>query len=134
MLVGADPKEGINAVQTIRNTVLGVSILAAASAVIGSQLINVLTDPTKLNQIELYGAIDPITKGGSIASPPVKVAIALGLLFMSLMAMMQCVRLSIHVGYGRFTAWFCTQAALTARCWASPDKQVNTLHGDLLLL
>ena len=40
LLLSSDPKEGINAVQTIRNQVISVSVLAAAIVPLASTLIN----------------------------------------------------------------------------------------------
>lgn len=46
----SDPKEAILAVQTVRNSVTGVSILSAVLAALASALLNIITDPAKLAQ------------------------------------------------------------------------------------
>ena len=47
--------------QTVRNQVLATSILAASTAPLIASLVNVITDGAKLDQIEEYSAVDPIT-------------------------------------------------------------------------
>lgn len=49
-----DPKEGITGAQTIRNMVMGCSILAAAIAVLAGQLILLVTDGSRLDQVSRF--------------------------------------------------------------------------------
>ncbi|KAI8108592.1 hypothetical protein M9434_006617 [Picochlorum sp. BPE23] len=95
----SDKREALAAVHTVRNLIISVSLLAAAQASLIAQLLNILTDPTKLEQMEKYAASDPITKGDSFLSPEVKVALALGDMFLSLLLFAQCVRISVHLGF-----------------------------------
>lgn len=95
----ADPKEGITAAQTVRNMVMGVSVLAAATAVLVGQLILLLTDSARLNQLNIYSGGDPISGADAIMPPQARLGIAMGVLFLSLIAMTQCVRLSVHLTY-----------------------------------
>ncbi|EFN56717.1 hypothetical protein CHLNCDRAFT_144119 [Chlorella variabilis] len=92
-----DSKEGINAVQTIRNQVLAVSILAATTAPLAAQLINVITDTAKLQQVADFSKSDPISSV-ALFSPQIKLGIALGILLLAVMAYAQSVRLSVHIG------------------------------------
>jgi hypothetical protein len=48
-------------VQTIRNQVLAVSILAAATAPMTATLVNVMTDSAKLQQVADFSKVDPIS-------------------------------------------------------------------------
>ena len=61
-LLARDPKEGINAVQTIRNQVISVSILAAATVPLASTLINVSFG------LEERGGLGPRCPCGSVRS------------------------------------------------------------------
>lgn len=97
VLLSQDTKEGINAVQTVRNLIIAVSILAAATAALASTLINLMTDAQKLQQVETYASIDPFSS--TLLSPQVKLGIALGLLLLAIMAFAQSVRLAVHVGF-----------------------------------
>ncbi|KAL4444916.1 hypothetical protein ABPG77_003966 [Micractinium sp. CCAP 211/92] len=97
VLLSQDTKEGINAVQTVRNLIIAVSILAAATASLASTLINLMTDAQKLQQVETYASIDPFSS--TLLSPQVKLGIALGLLLLAIMAFAQSVRLAVHVGF-----------------------------------
>ncbi|PRW57444.1 hypothetical protein C2E21_4037 [Chlorella sorokiniana] len=97
-LLSRDPKEGINAVQTIRNQVISVSILAAAIVPLASTLINVLTDDGKIATINKYAGVDPISDD-MLLSAPVKLGICLAILFLAIMALAQSCRLGVHIGY-----------------------------------
>jgi hypothetical protein len=80
--------------------VMGVSILAAGAALLAAQIMQIMTDPARLAQLERYSARDPIAGPGASWMPAdTKLALALGLLFIALMALAQCVRLSVHLGY-----------------------------------
>jgi len=94
-----DAKEGVTAAQIIRNMVLGVSVLAAATALIVAQLILLLTDSTRLQELKVYAANDPISGSDVLIPAQAKLGIAMGLLFLSLLSMSQCVRLSVHLTY-----------------------------------
>ena len=91
--------EGLAAVHTVRNLLISVSLLAAAEATLVVQLLSILTDPAKIEQIEEYAVSDPITSGNSFMSASTKVAIALGDIFLSLLLFVQCVRISVHLGF-----------------------------------
>ncbi|KAI3427232.1 hypothetical protein D9Q98_007167 [Chlorella vulgaris] len=93
-----DAKEGINAVQTIRNQVLAVSILAATTAPMLATLINVMTDSAKLQQVAEFSKVDPISDS-ALLSPQLKLGVPFALLLLAVMAYAQSVRLSVHVGY-----------------------------------
>jgi len=92
-------KEGIVAVQTIRNMIISVSILAAAEAALASQMLNLLTDPARLARIQEYAESDPISNGDSFLSPSTKVALALGAVFLSFLIFAQCARIAVHLGF-----------------------------------
>jgi len=94
-----DPSEGITAAQTVRNMVLGVSILAAGTALFASQLLLLLTDPARLLQVAQYSKDDPISGSNALLSPEIKLGISLAILFVALVTMMQCVRLSVHLSF-----------------------------------
>eukprot|EP00887_Chlorella_sp_A99_P003099 scaffold9.g3099.t1 len=81
MLMEADPKEAILAVQTLRNQVTGVGLLSAAMGVIAAQMVALLVDASKLEQVDKYVARDPLGPR-SFAAPEVK-----------------CTRLAIHLGF-----------------------------------
>lgn len=94
-----DGKEGINAVQTMRNMIITVSLLAAAEVTLVAQLLNILTDAARIQQLEVFGEADPISGGSFIMSPQVKVSLALGSLFASFLVFAQCVRIAVYLGY-----------------------------------
>ncbi|KAG7673983.1 hypothetical protein NADE_004329 [Nannochloris sp. 'desiccata'] len=91
--------EGITAAQTIRNMVMGVSILAAGITLLASQLLLLLTDPARLVQVAKYSKDDPISGSNSLMSPEIKLGICLAILFVALLTMTQCVRLSVHLSF-----------------------------------
>jgi hypothetical protein len=91
--------EGLAAVHTVRNLLISVSLLAAAEATLIVQLLHILTDPTSIRQIDQYSSDDPITHGDSFMSAPTKVAVALGDVFLSFLLFVQCVRISVHLGF-----------------------------------
>jgi uncharacterized membrane protein len=93
------PSEGITAAQTVRNMVMGVSILAAGVTLLASQLLLLLTDAARLAQVATYSKRDPISGSNALLSPEIKLGIALGLLFVALLTMTQCVRLSVHLSF-----------------------------------
>ncbi|KAL4552617.1 hypothetical protein Ndes2526B_g02540 [Nannochloris sp. 'desiccata'] len=82
--------EGITAAQTIRNMVMGVSILAAGITLLASQLLLLLTDPARLVQVAKYSKDDPISGSNSLMSPEIKLGICLAILFVALLTMTQC--------------------------------------------
>lgn len=92
------PSEGITAAQTIRNMVLGVSILAAGTALFASQLLLLLTDPVRLAQVANYSIDDPISNN-PLMKPEIKLGLSLAMLFVALLMLMQCVRLSVHLTF-----------------------------------
>lgn len=98
VLLSQDTKEGINAVQTVRNLILAVSILAAATAGLASTLIQVLTDTGRQQRLADYARVDPISDG-QLLSSGAKLGIALGILFLAIMAFAQSIRLAVHVGF-----------------------------------
>lgn len=95
----AKASEGLAAVHTVRNMIISVSLLAAADAALIAQLLNILTDPAKLKQIDEFASADPISNGDSFMSAAVKVALALGAVALSLLVFAQCVRISVHLGF-----------------------------------
>ena len=58
-----DPKEGITAIQGLRNGSLGATILGTAAAQLASRVIAVLTTPAQLAQVEAFSTSDPIMNG-----------------------------------------------------------------------
>ena len=50
-------------------------------------------------QISSYSYLDPISGEDYLLDPVVKIAICLGVLFSSLILLMQCVRLSVHLTF-----------------------------------
>lgn len=94
-----DAKEILVAVQTIRNLIIAVSLLAAAEATLIGTLLNTLTDTARLQQIQEFSMTDPITNGNPLLSPAVKVALALAAVFLSFLTFAQCVRFSVHLDF-----------------------------------
>ena len=92
-----DPKEGINSVQTHRNMIVSVSILAAAEMTLVSTLFNLLTDPQRLQQMASFSSQDPISGGTPLISPAAKLGIALGTLFLSFLTLAACLRIAVHL-------------------------------------
>ena len=92
-----DPKEGINSVQTVRNMIISVALLATADAGLISTLLNLLTDPQRLQQMRVFSEQDPISGGEPLIGPAVKVALALAALFFSFLTFAQCVRIAVHL-------------------------------------
>lgn len=78
---------------------LGVSILAASSALLAAQVILLITDGARLDQIKSFAKSDPISPDTQFLSPQSKLGIALGVVFLSLLSMTQTVRLSVHLSY-----------------------------------
>ncbi|RMZ52511.1 hypothetical protein APUTEX25_003654 [Auxenochlorella protothecoides] len=94
----SDPKEGITAIQGLRNGSLGATILGTAAAQLASRTLAIMTNPEQLQQVAMFGNDDPITGDGkSIASPQFKLALALGTLLLSVMCLAQFVRFSLHL-------------------------------------
>jgi uncharacterized membrane protein len=94
-----NPEEGITAAQSVRNMVMGCAILAAAITLLAAQLILLLTDPIRLDQIAAYANDDPIAGSRSFMAPQTKLGITLGVFFLSLVAHSQCVRLAVHLTF-----------------------------------
>lgn len=92
-----DPKEGINSVQTVRNMIISVSLLATADAALLSTLLNLFTDPQRLEQMRIYSKEDPISGGDPLMGPAVKSALAFAALFFSFLTFAQCVRIAVHL-------------------------------------
>ncbi|KDD72412.1 hypothetical protein H632_c3381p0, partial [Helicosporidium sp. ATCC 50920] len=92
-----DPKEGINATQGLRNGAIGASLLATACSQLASRLLQILTSPQQVAEIARMGESDPITGGTSMASPQLKVALALGCLLLCILCLAQYVRFSMHL-------------------------------------
>lgn len=95
----SDSKSGLEAVHTIRNLIISVSLLAAAEASLIASLLNILTDPAKLEQIDTFSKSDPISDGNSFVAAEVKVALTLGVVALSLLIFAQCVRIAVHLGF-----------------------------------
>ena len=93
------PSEGITAAQTVRNMVMGVSVLAAGVTLLAAQLLLLLTDPVRLAQVATYSNKDPISGSSPLMGPETKIGISLGILFVALLTMTQCVRLSVHLSF-----------------------------------
>lgn len=58
-----DPKEGITAIQGLRNGSLGATILGTAAAQLASRTLAIMTNPEQLQQVAMFGNDDPITGG-----------------------------------------------------------------------
>lgn len=91
--------EALLAVHTVRNLLISVSWFAAAEATLVIALLNILTDPGSIQQIENYNMNDPITRGDSFMSVPVKISLSLSSLFISLLLFVQSARLAVHLGF-----------------------------------
>ena len=77
--------ESLLAVHTVRNLLISVAWFAAADSALIVQMLNILTDPASIAQIEQYSLTDPITHGDSFMSVPVKISLSLSTLFISLL-------------------------------------------------
>ena len=66
---------------TLKTTAAGRSVVVsgenAAEATLVIALLNILTDPGSIQQIENYNINDPITRGDSFMSVPVKISLSL---------------------------------------------------------
>lgn len=93
------PSEAIVAAQSIRNMVLGTSILAAAMTLLAGQMIAILTNASSLQQITSYGGDDPIAGEDSFMAPQTKIGLTLGVLFLALLSFAQCIRLAVHLTF-----------------------------------
>jgi hypothetical protein len=91
----SDPAEGITGAQGIRNMVMGVSMIAAGITVLAGQLLTILTDPARLNQVAQFSSSDPISGDDALMSPEVKIGLSLGVLFLAITSLTQSVRLSV---------------------------------------
>jgi len=91
--------ESILAIHTFRNLLISVAWFAAADSALIVHTLNVLTSPSSIAQIEEYEATDPITHGDSFISVPVKISLALAVLFMSLLLFVQSARMAVHLGF-----------------------------------
>ena len=62
-------------------------------------MLNILTNPASIAQIEEYSRTDPITHGDSFISVPVKISLSLSTLFISLLLFVQSARMAVHLGF-----------------------------------
>lgn len=92
-------QEGLLAVQTVRNMIISVALLATAESALLSTMLNLLTDPQRLEQMQLFALQDPLTGGEPLLSPAVKVGLALATLFLSFLTFAACVRLAVHLSF-----------------------------------
>ena len=91
--------EALLAVHTVRNLLISVAWFAAADSALIVAMLNILTNPSSIAQIEEYSANDPITHGDSFMSVPVKISLALSTLFISLLLFVQSARMAVHLGF-----------------------------------
>lgn len=98
-LMMRDPKEGINATQSLRNGMLSASLLATVCSQIASRMLAMVANPETMRELNSLAKSDPIANGESLASPQLKLAMGLGLLLMSILCMAQHVRLTMHLMY-----------------------------------
>lgn len=91
----ADPKEGITGAQGIRNMVMGTSMITAGITVLAGQLLTILTDPARLEQVAKFSSSDPISGDDALMSPEIKIGLSLAVLFLAVMALTQSMRLSV---------------------------------------
>ena len=95
----SSPSEALLAVHTVRNLLISVAWFAAADSALIVAMLNILTNPSSIAQIEEYSATDPITRGDSFMSVPVKISLALSTLFISLLLFVQSARMAVHLGF-----------------------------------
>ncbi len=91
--------EALLAVHTVRNLLISVAWFAAADSALIVSMLNILTNPSSIAQIEEYSSNDPITHGDSFMSVPVKISLALSTLFISLLLFVQSARMAVHLGF-----------------------------------
>jgi hypothetical protein len=91
--------ESLLAVHTVRNLLISVAWFAAADSALIVAMLNILTTPSSIAQIEEYSVTDPITHGDSFMSVPVKISLSLSTLFISLLLFVQSARMAVHLGF-----------------------------------
>ncbi|DBA98462.1 TPA: hypothetical protein ACH3X3_012462 [Trebouxia sp. C0006] len=99
----ADDKDVITGVQTIRNSLMTVTLFTVAAGYIGARAIpEILLTPDMIQQLNLIQSHDPITRDGdgtSLLQPSVKLGIGLGTLFVCFLCFAQSARLYAHTGF-----------------------------------
>ncbi|KAL3131942.1 hypothetical protein ABBQ38_007638 [Trebouxia sp. C0009 RCD-2024] len=98
-----DDKDVITGVQTIRNSLMTVTLFTVAAGYIGARAIpEILLTPDMLQQLNLIQSHDPITRSGngtSLIQPSIKLGIGLGTLFICFLCFAQSARLYAHTGF-----------------------------------
>ncbi|KAL0027000.1 hypothetical protein WJX79_007631 [Trebouxia sp. C0005] len=99
----ADDKDVITGVQTIRNSLMTVTLFTVAAGYIGARALpEILLTPDMIQQLNLIQSHDPITRDGdgtSLLQPSVKLGIGLGTLFVCFLCFAQSARLYAHTGF-----------------------------------
>ncbi|CAL5221187.1 g3334 [Coccomyxa viridis] len=99
----SDDKETITGVQTLRNSIMAVTLFTVACGYVGARAIpELLLNNEWRENLETLQRYDPITRAGGgvpLLHPAVKLGIALGILFVSFMCFAQSGRLYSHVGF-----------------------------------
>jgi len=91
--------EGVLIVQSLRNLIIGVTILVASASAIFAAIVSMLVNAGAIEQLQYYASSDPISEGNSFASTQLKLLLALASLIISIILLVQSVRLSIHLGF-----------------------------------
>ena len=94
------------ALQAVRNPITAGSILATGATVGATTLVNILLDGEKMAAVAALGRADPLTGASSLLSPQLKIASAVGVMFLSFFSLAQSLRLWIHFGFfARAAGW-----------------------------
>lgn len=94
----ADPKEGKVVADSMRNTIMGATVMVMGVSQIMARLIQVWYDTASLQQIEAMTASDPVAPR-SFASPSIRIGLAIMTLQLALAAFANAARLAIHLTF-----------------------------------
>lgn len=101
--IAENDKETVTGVQTLRNSIMSVSLFTVACGYIGARALpEILLDKAWTERINNIQALDPIiaaSGGVSLMPPTVKLAIALVLLLCCFLCFVQSARLYSHIGF-----------------------------------
>ncbi|CAK0781881.1 hypothetical protein CVIRNUC_005495 [Coccomyxa viridis] len=101
--IAADDKETVTGVQTLRNSIMAVTMFTVACGYIGARALpEILLNPDWVATLNTVQEHDPITRNGGgvpLLQPAIKLGVALAVLFVSFMSFAQSGRLYSHVGF-----------------------------------